>query len=125
MQSVIDKYFQTDAYVGEGDNRFFCPTIAGLAYALDLTRQSLINYEVKEEFLDTIKKAKMKVEISLEQRLAGNSVTGSIFNLKNNFGWKDKTETEHSGSINFGNLTDEQIDEEIKKREAIVSGNSG
>jgi hypothetical protein len=34
------------------------------------------------------------VEMSLEQRLAGQAVTGSIFSLKNNFGWKDKSETD-------------------------------
>jgi len=30
----------------------------------------------------------------LEQKLYGNAVTGVIFNLKNNFGWQDKTEQE-------------------------------
>ena len=36
----------------------------------------------------------VKVEEALEQRLYGNAVTGIIFNLKNNFGWQDKTEKE-------------------------------
>jgi len=97
VQIIIDEYFETDAYVGEGDNRRFIPTMAGLAYALDLSRQGLLDYANKDEFFDTIKRARAKVEISLEQRLAGNNVTGSIFNLKNNFGWKDKTETELFG----------------------------
>jgi len=39
------------------------------------------------------------VEICLEQRLDAAAPVGAIFNLKNNFGWKDKTEQEHSGGI--------------------------
>lgn len=73
------------------------PTVSGLAYTLDMTTEALRNYEGKEEFLATVKRAKQRIEISLEQRLAGTAVTGSIFNLKNNFGWKDKTERELTG----------------------------
>ena len=32
------------------------------------------------------------IEAHLEKKLFGNNVTGLIFNLKNNFDWKDKTE---------------------------------
>ena len=74
------------------------PTVSGLAYILGMSRQAICDYEKKDDFLDTIKRAKLRIEISLENRLAGNAVTGSIFNLKNNFGWKDKTETELSGN---------------------------
>ncbi len=70
------------------------PTISGLAYTLGMSTEAFRNYEQKDEFLATVKKAKQRVEMSLEQRLAGNAVTGSIFSLKNNFGWKDKTETD-------------------------------
>jgi len=72
-------------------------TITGLAMAIDLTRQQLIDYSQKKdgEFLDTIKKAKQKVERFNEEQLYRTSqVTGVIFNLKNNFDWKDKTETD-------------------------------
>lgn len=99
MQEAIDHYFDIEAYMGEGDNRIFAPTVEGLAYALDLTRQGLIEYQDKPEFSDTIKRAKQRVAIALEQRLYGQSVTGAIFNLKNNFGWKDAVQTEHTGSI--------------------------
>ena len=63
-----------------------------------MSRQDLINYSNKEEFFDTIKKAKLKVENYLEKRLIkDSSCTGIIFNLKNNYGWKDKQE-----NINVG-----------------------
>lgn len=68
------------------------PTVSGLALALDMTTEALRNYEVKEEFLATVKRAKQKIENALENNLYGQAVTGTIFNLKNNFGWKDKTE---------------------------------
>ena len=97
MQEAIDEYFDGAAWVQVGDNNEFRPTISGLAYALDMTTHSLRNYEEKDEFFTTIKKAKLRVEMALEERLYGNSVTGLIFNLKNNFGWKDKLEQELSG----------------------------
>lgn len=98
MQKDIDAYFEGDAYMGEGKHRVFAPTISGLAYALDMSRQALSDYENKDEFLDTVKKAKQKVEIALEQRLHGQAVVGTIFNLKNNFGWKDKQELDNTSS---------------------------
>lgn len=105
MQEVIDAYFRKGGDEGDsggawmqfGDAEVFAPTISGLAFALGMSRQALCDYEKKDEFLDTIKRAKSRVEIALEQKLYGNAVTGTIFNLKNNFGWKDKQEQELSG----------------------------
>lgn len=87
LQQKIDEYFEL-----EGEQ----PTITGLALHLDTNRQTLINYENKDGYIDTIKKAKMRVEKVMEQKLYGHNVTGMIFNLKNNFGWKDKTEVEQN-----------------------------
>lgn len=91
MQVVIDDYFSA-----LGDDK---PTVAGLAYALGMSRVALNDYEVKPEFLYTIKRAKQKIEISLEQHLFSGAVAGAIFNLKNNFGWKDKTEQDINAKI--------------------------
>jgi hypothetical protein len=49
---------------------------------------------VRTQLIDTIKKAKGRVELKLEEHLYGNSVAGAIFNLKNNFEWRDRTETD-------------------------------
>lgn len=75
-------------------------SVTGLALALGTNRETLINYEEREEFFDTIKKAKLKIENYLELQLQGTSPTGTIFNLKNNYGWKDKTEIEATVSDN-------------------------
>lgn len=69
------------------------PTITGLALALGFnSRQSLINYEDKEEFVDTITRAKAKVEQYTEERLFDkDGANGAKFSLANNFkGWKEK-----------------------------------
>ncbi len=87
LQNKIDNYFK------QCDNENEPYTVTGLGLALDMSRQDLINYSNKEEFFDTIKKAKQKVENYLEKRLIkDSSATGIIFNLKNNYGWKDKQE---------------------------------
>lgn len=67
-------------------------TMSGLARRLGVSRQTLINYENKDEFLDTIKEARSRVHEDVETRLMEKAPTGAIFNLKNNFGWKDKSE---------------------------------
>ena len=102
-----------DAYFKMCDKREKPYTMSGLALALDMSRQSLINYSKDEEFFDTIKKAKQRVETQLEENALFNKAnpTFTIFNLKNNFNWKDKQEHEISNSeetnkqlINIANL---------------------
>jgi hypothetical protein len=76
-------------------------TITGLALALGFTsRQALLNYEAKEEFVDTIKRAKARVERYAEERLYDkDGSNGAKFSLANNFkGWSEKQQIE--GSIN-------------------------
>nr|DAP29522.1 MAG TPA: DNA packaging protein gp3 [Caudoviricetes sp.] len=87
LQNKIDIYFK------ECDMKNEPYTITGLCIALDICRDTLCEYAKKEEFSDTIKKAKLRVENYLEKHLiTDNGTTGIIFNLKNNFGWKDKQE---------------------------------
>lgn len=89
------------------------PTITGLALHLKTSRLTLVNYEMKEEFINTIKEAKDIIENSWERMLQGNNVTGVIFNLKNNYGWKDRSETDvttNGESINpYASLTTEEL----------------
>ena len=85
MQRKIDKYFK------ECEEKCQPYTVTGLCIALDICRDTLSEYMKNEEFSDTIKKAKLKVENYLERHLiTDSSTTGIIFNLKNNFGWSDK-----------------------------------
>ena len=86
LVKVIDDYFD----VCEKYNKPL--TITGLASSIGLDRHQLINYGKKSEFYHTIKKAKQLVEAQAEERLySGKNPAGTIFSLKNNYGWVDET----------------------------------
>lgn len=88
LESLIESYFINC----DQEKRPY--TITGLALWLDTSRETLINYEEKEQYFDTIKRAKSRCENWVEEGALMNRVnaTSAIFNLKNNYGWKDKTE---------------------------------
>lgn len=70
-------------------------TITGLALALDTTRETLLDYEEKDEFSDTVKKAKLTIQNYVEEYLfTGKNVAGAIFNLVNNYHWTNKSQTD-------------------------------
>lgn len=112
MQEKIDAYFKecegTLLKDGEGNavlDKYWQPvyinvkplTITGLALALGFTgRQALLNYQAKEEFMDTVMRAKAKVEQYAEERLFDkDGANGAKFSLANNFsGWKEKQSIE-------------------------------
>jgi hypothetical protein len=100
LQDAVNKYFAVggDSWDMSGDTERFLPTMSGLALALDVDRKTLLNYSNKEEYFPTIRKARAIIENNLEKNLYGNSVTGLIFNLKNNFGWNDKQELDHTSN---------------------------
>ena len=93
------EYLNDDELLVINDIEDIFPSISGLAYTLGMTTETLRQYGNEDEFSATVKRAKQRVEMSLEQRLNGKAVTGSIFSLKNNFGWKDKQDVEHSGNM--------------------------
>ena len=97
LQKDIDKYFEECEKTGEP------LTITGLAIALDTYRQTLMNYEEKDEFVDTIKKAKQRIENFAEKKLYDKDVptTGVIFNLKNNYGWVDRQEVDSKVNLSY------------------------
>lgn len=124
MQKAIDAYFEgcDGKYVTDDEGNLMTDkdghpvktkprpyTITGLALALGFTtRQSLLNYEGDPEFLDTVRKAKARVEMYAEERLFDrDGASGAKFNLSNNFkGWSEK----------------QQIDSNINANAVIFSG---
>lgn len=68
------------------------PTVTGLALALGFaSRKSLLEYQGKQEFVNTITRAKTRCEQYAEERLFDRDGTnGARFSLQANFGWKDK-----------------------------------
>jgi hypothetical protein len=102
MQAACTKYFTEMA------EKELPATVTGLALALGFSdRNGLIRYangEVGLEVMDdatrqalsyTVKRAKAYIEDQAETRLYQGKVNpiGTIFSLKNNFGWIDRQET--------------------------------
>lgn len=105
LENNIDQYFLIC------DKEKKIPTITGLAYHLDTTRKTLLEYEnsdknsmlkrvedsAKDRYINTIKRAKARIEMEYEQALFNkNSVVGAIFTLKNNYNWVDKQEIQQT-----------------------------
>lgn len=100
LQKKCDAYFDSCWAEVNGVKTQTKPyLITGLALALKSSRQTVLNYECKPEFLDTIKEAKLKCECYAEEMaLTGKNQAGAIFALKN-YEWKDKQELAHDGDI--------------------------
>ncbi|MCQ2439765.1 MAG: DNA-packaging protein [Oscillospiraceae bacterium] len=107
MQKKIDAYFEDcegrpmivdgePVYDKEGEPIFVGqhpPTVTGLALALGFaSRQSLIEYQGKRAFGDTITRAKLRCEEYAERRLYDRDGTrGAEFSLRVNFKWRDSS----------------------------------
>lgn len=130
MEVLIDKYFEDcdgkivvdkdgnpmrnkDGKIIRDDRRPY--TVTGLALALGFnSRTSLLNYEGKEEFVNTILRAKARVEKYAEERLYDNNgANGAKFSLANNFkGWTEKqtieADVKNKVTINVELVDDEE-----------------
>ena len=103
MQVACDKFF-TDC---EENNT--PATITGLALALGFcTRKSLLDYAEKVEFVNIIKKARLRVECEYEKRLFTHSPAGAIFALKN-MDWKDTQDISLDANAIITNITTKVI----------------
>lgn len=112
MQKKIDEYFEKcdnntkTIFTKEGltvEVKNPKPyTIEGLCMVLGCTRPTLLNYEKKEgyePYFNTIKDAKMKVQLNkVERGLMGESnPTFAIFDLVNNSDYRNTNSTELTG----------------------------
>ncbi len=90
LEEKINEYFK------QCEEKGLKPLITELALHLGTTRETLCDYNEKDEYSDSIKKAKLRCQVALERNLVEGKVnpTGTIFNLKNNYGWRDKNETD-------------------------------
>lgn len=94
MEERITKYFE-ESKTASGK---YQPTIEGLTLYLGFgTRQSLIDYAKKDDFIDVINKAKQFIKSCYEKNLYGFAWAGAQFALRNigKEDWKDEI-TEHS-----------------------------
>jgi len=98
LQEKINEYFK------KCDEEKRPYTISGLAYELEISRETLLDYQKKELYGDTVTRAKQKVMRYAEETLwNAKNPSGVIFSMKNNFplAFRDKVETEQSGEISI------------------------
>jgi hypothetical protein len=104
LQRAIDDYFDYSGttkklLTPKGVTEITTFTISGLVYHLGFEAlQSFYDYEKREEFSYTIKRARLRIQMIYEENLQFSNPTGSIFALKN-FGWVDKTEIDHTVNV--------------------------
>lgn len=102
-------------YADYGDQ---IPSIAGLACELSISRETCHTWAKegdKPEFSDIVR----DISQAQERKLLNGGLSGdfnpSIAKLvMTKHGYTDKLETEHSGSINFTDLTEEDLDRRIE-----------
>ena len=95
LQSKIDEYFR------EADKAGMRYTVPGLAYFLGFVeRKAIWEYKQRPKFSPTIKRALLRIEQQrAHELLTENNPVGKIFDLKNNFGWKDEKQLDVAGSL--------------------------
>ena len=97
LKHAIQKYFR------RADKQEKPYTIPGLALFLGfISRQSIIDYEKRDkEYSFPIKKARTRIEAQRNEMLldAKGNPAGKIFDLKNNFGWKDVQTVENLDNV--------------------------
>ena len=89
-------------------------TVTGLALYLGFeSKQSLYDYQERNEFSYLIRKARTIVENGYEKALHSNTVTGAIFALKN-MGWKDRQDIDvTSGDKPINSVSDDELEAKI------------
>ena len=103
LEQKIDDYFK---YCDKHDEPY---SMSGLADTLDIDRSTLVRYGDDQEYANLIKRAKRKVERQLETKALQGKANPvfTIFNLKNNYGWRDQQEVKMTNEIeNLDTLAD-------------------
>lgn len=93
LQSMFEEWKAT--FTKESDE---IPDVEGLCIYLDTARQTLFDYERKEEYSDTIKRIKDWIIYKKKQLAMKGKIPPAIyiFDAKNNAGYSDRTELDHT-----------------------------
>lgn len=120
LEEKVKEYF---LYADSNEKPY---SIAKLALFLDCDRQTVYNYQEKDEFFDIIKKARERCIAALEERLLEEGKPGQIFIAKN-YGYTDKQEiVSENRNINqdITNLSKEDIQKQIDEYLAKMNNNT-
>lgn len=106
LEKAVEEYFSSISRDADGEvwaaEYKRPPTVSGLCLYLGIDRSTWQNYadrELHPEFQEITAYAKMRMEAYLEEQLLTRekNVQGLIFNLQNNYGWREKREVELGG----------------------------
>jgi len=140
IESIIDGYFKScfEPKIDKSGNPITIEgerqrvqvkpfTIGGLAHALDMSRQSLLNYQKDDRFFDTITRAKRRCEVYAEESLFDrNSVQGAKFTLINNYpNWEQWKERAEVAQEFYDMRKVESPRDEINRRIAVIAARLG
>ena len=111
LQKGIDEYFK------KCDETQRPYTMSGLALSLGIDRVTLIRYGDRDLFATQIKEAKDRVQAQLEENalIGKGNATFTIFNLKNNYGWRDNVEVTNKHELSKVEELLNKIEEEASK----------
>ncbi len=100
LSAAIEDYF---AECQEQDRPY---TISGLAYHLNISRRTVVNYANNDLFFLTIKRARERCEQYAEEQLyrQKGSTKGIQFSMKNNYNWHDKQELDTTHKVDVEGL---------------------
>lgn len=110
------------------------PTVTGLCLALGISRDTWENYAgdaAYSGYADVCRAAKLRLEAYLEEELLSREkgVQGIIFNLQNNYGWREKREVELGEATRRAVRTEAMTMEEklalIRRASAAAEGLAG
>jgi hypothetical protein len=88
-------------------------TIGGLCLFLDITHKTWIEWRSREDICEVVTKAE---EVIRNQKFSGAAADLLNANIiARDLGLKDETKTEHSGHIDFTNMTDTELDAAIQR----------
>lgn len=133
MQELIDNYFETcdnrkkEIVTKQGEVitvKMPAPYhITGLCLHLDITNETLNQYQLKDRFSEPITRAKKKCEAyAVDQLFEGNKGNKADFVLTNNFNWKNKTENINNNlDINSSNFNKDKIKEANKLLDELIN----
>jgi hypothetical protein len=90
------------------------PIVEGLCIFLNCDKQTILNYQAKDEYGEIIENAKLRIANHVMGRAMSGEInpTIAIWISKNHYGYKDKTEVEqinYNKDISITDLTDEEI----------------
>lgn len=93
LQQKVDEFFDL---INKGEEM---PSVVGLACYLGVHKQTLLNYQEKDDYKDIVNTAKQRIEKMFTARAYSGQIPAPIFifTAKNHYDYKDSQDLNHGG----------------------------